>query len=230
MTSHDHTHGSCHSVITSVSQLLRLQPTFNQPSTITSMSIDSNMILENDRFEEEMTRANLIFLVEQEAETLQCQQLRERAAAQSSTTRGALANVSMWQSARTLIHGSCCVVFDLRSGSTFGFYNQNTLFITGKATDPICNLISCQYYFWIIDFCSCTNHENSSKGSSSTLAGSPNIHWSHDHASSLITMMSKDELPLFKCLPWLTNAIVGPFDKMAEYTNVLFLWVLTLVW
>lgn len=53
------------------------------------------MILENDRFEEEMTRANLIFLVEQEAETLQCQQLRERAAAQSSTTRGALANVSM---------------------------------------------------------------------------------------------------------------------------------------
>ena len=30
-------------------------------------------------------------------------------------------------------------------------------------------------------------------------------------------MISKDQLPLFKCLPWLTDAVVTPFDKMEEY-------------
>jgi hypothetical protein len=59
------------------------------------MSIDANMILENDRLEEETTRANLkIFLAEQEAETLRCQQLRERVAGGSSAMRGESANVS----------------------------------------------------------------------------------------------------------------------------------------
>ena len=32
-----------------------------------------------------------------------------------------------------------------------------------------------------------------------------------------MTMISKDQFPLFKRLPWLTNAIITPFDKMEEY-------------
>ena len=30
-------------------------------------------------------------------------------------------------------------------------------------------------------------------------------------------MISKDNLPLFKNLPWLTDGIITPFDKMNEY-------------
>jgi hypothetical protein len=136
---------SWHSVITgtSVSQLLRLQP-----STITSMSIDSNMILKNDRFEDTTMRANLqIFFAEQEAETLQCQQLRERAAAGSSATGGASANVSMRQSARTLLYGLFSVVFHIQSGSSFRAYNQNTPSIAGERTEQKCKRISCQPLF-----------------------------------------------------------------------------------
>jgi hypothetical protein len=131
---------SWHSVITDVSQLLRLQP-----STTTSMSIDSNMILENDRFEEATTRANLeIFFAEQEAETARCQQLREREAGGSSATGGASVHVSMRQSAGTLLYGLFSVVFDIRSGSSFRAYDQNTPSIAGERTEQKRKRISCQ--------------------------------------------------------------------------------------
>lgn len=68
------------------------------------MPINTDMILENGRFEDEMTRDNLrAFLAAQEVENLQCEQLRERAASRSSAEHGASVNVSIQQSARTLI-------------------------------------------------------------------------------------------------------------------------------
>jgi hypothetical protein len=68
------------------------------------MAIDSNMIQENDVFEEQCLRANLeAFIVAQEAEALRCQQLRERAAgaSRSSATGGNSASVSVQESSHT---------------------------------------------------------------------------------------------------------------------------------
>jgi hypothetical protein len=45
----------------------------------------------------------------------------------------------------------------------------------------------------------------------------PIVDQSHDHTSSRITMISKDQLPLFKRLPWLTDAVITPFEKTEEY-------------
>ena len=97
------------------------------PSTITSMSIDAAMTLENDRFEEESTRVNLgILLAEQQAETLRCQRLRERAVGGPSAMPGAFANVSMRHSVSTLMYDSCCLVFDIRIVSASAPYFKNT--------------------------------------------------------------------------------------------------------
>ena len=62
-----------------------------------------------------------------------------------------------------------------------------------------------------------THHVNFKKLSSSKPAGSPNVDQSHDHPSCCVAMISKDELPLFKRLPWLTDAIITPFKKAEEY-------------
>jgi hypothetical protein len=107
-------------------------------STIDSSTIDANMILENDRFEEESTRVNWErFAAVQEAETLRCQKLRESAEDGPSPTYGASAKVRMRQSARILVYDSCPVVFDIRSGSAFGSYHQNTPSITGQRTEQM---------------------------------------------------------------------------------------------
>jgi len=63
----------------------RQQPMFNVFEqvclTTTIMSITPSMIAENDRIEEEVSRANFaVFLAAQEAESRRCQRLRETAA------------------------------------------------------------------------------------------------------------------------------------------------------
>lgn len=181
------------------------------------MSIDADMILENERFEQETIRENLrVFLANQEAERLRCERLRENTASRSSAGRSASIDVSMQQSDRTIIDGLCCAEFDLGSGSALGSYDPTTPSIAATPADPIRKPTSSKHRLLIINFSSCANRKNSSKGSSPDFVGSPNIYRSHDHVSS-IQMISKDDLLLFKCLPWLTDAVVRPFDKTEEY-------------
>ena len=47
----------------------------------------------------------------------------------------------------------------------------------------------------------------------SQVASSPSVDQSRGEGSSITGMISKDQLPLFKTLPWLTTAIISPFNS-----------------